>query len=79
MKSISIQLNEQTFDETEKIINKKKVDRNRYINEAIVYYNQFQQKKISGRQLETESKLVQQESMRVLSEFEKLNDDATTI
>jgi metal-responsive CopG/Arc/MetJ family transcriptional regulator len=76
MKNLSIQLDEHTYEETEKIINEIKVDRNLYINEAITFFNQRQKKKIFGRQLETESKLVQQDSMRVLAEFEKLNDDA---
>lgn len=79
MKNLSLKLDEKTFDETERIINEIKVNRNRYINKAIAFFNELQKKKILGRQLETESKLVQQESMRVLAEFEKLDDDATAI
>ncbi len=79
MKNLSLKLDEQTFDETERIINEIKVNRNRYINKAIAFFNELQKKKILGKQLETESRLVQQESMRVLAEFEKLDDDATAV
>ncbi len=72
-------MNEQTHDETEKIINQIKVDRTFYINKAIAHYNRLQKKKILGRQLETESKLVRKESMRVLAEFEKLNAKLTAV
>ncbi len=79
MKNLSLKLDEQTFDETEKIINEINVNRNRYINKAISFFNQLQRRKILGKQLEIESKLVQQESMKVLEEFEKLEDDATAV
>ncbi|MBA4140602.1 MAG: hypothetical protein H0X70_08880 [Segetibacter sp.] len=79
MKNLSLKLDEETFDETEKIINEINVNRNRYINKAISFFNQLQKRKILGKQLEIESKLVQQESMKVLEEFEKLEDDATAV
>ncbi len=79
MKNLSLKLEEETFDETEKIINEINVNRNRYINKAISFFNQLQKRKILGKQLEIESKLVQQESMKVLEEFEKLEDDATAV
>ncbi len=77
MKNLSLKLDEQVFDETEKIITAINVNRNRYINRAIAFFNELQRKKILGHQLETESRLVREESMKVLAEFEKLDDDAT--
>ena len=79
MKNLSLKLDEQVFDETEKIISEINVNRNRYINKAVAFFNQLQKKKILGQQLETESRLVQEESLKVLAEFEKLDDDATAI
>jgi hypothetical protein len=56
------------------LLEKIKKPRNRYINEALHYYNQIQKKKIISEQLIIESKLVSDESMKVLNEFEKLED-----
>ncbi len=63
------------FEETEKITTKINKNRNRYINEAVQFYNLLQKRKILSRQLQKESKMVQEESMKVLAEFEKLQDE----
>jgi len=74
MKTLSLKLEETIYEETEKLLEKIKKPRNRYINEALHYYNQIQKKKIISDQLMKESKLVSYESMNVLNEFEKLED-----
>ena len=74
MKTLSLKLDEMVYEETEKLLEKIKKPRNRYINEALQYYNQIQKKKIISEQLAIESKLVSDESMNVLNEFEKLED-----
>ena len=74
MKTLSLKLEETIYEETEKLLEKIKKPRNRYINEALHYYNQIQKKKIISEQLIIESKLVSDESMKVLNEFEKLED-----
>jgi len=74
MKTLSLKLEETIYEETEKLLEKIKKPRNRYINEALQYYNQIQKKKIISDQLMKESKLVSDESMNVLNEFEKLED-----
>jgi 3-methyladenine DNA glycosylase AlkD len=74
MKTLSLKLDEIVYEETEKLLEKIKKPRNRYINEALHYYNQIQKKKIISDQLMKESKLVSDESMNVLNEFEKLED-----
>ncbi len=79
MKNLSLKLDEQVYAETEKIVAEINVNRNRYINKAVAFFNQLQKKKILGCQLETESRLVQEESMKILTEFEKLNDNATAV
>ena len=68
-------MDDSIFLETEKIVSKINKNRNRYINEAVEFYNLLQKKKILAKQLQKESKLVQEESMKVLAEFEKLQDE----
>jgi len=63
------------FNETEKITARIHKNRNRYINEAVEFYNLLQKRKILSRQLQKESRMVQEESMKVLAEFEKLKDE----
>ncbi len=73
MKTISLKIDESIFVETEKILSKIKISRNRYINEAIEYYNNAQKRQVLEKQLKAESELVKNESMSVLKEFEKLD------
>jgi hypothetical protein len=47
--------------------------RNRYINEALDYYNKVQRRHILEQKLKSESALVNSESMHVLREFEGLD------
>jgi hypothetical protein len=47
-----------------------KKPRNRYINEAIAYYNKIQKRKIIEKKLQKESQLVKDNSTSVLKEFE---------
>ncbi|HEY5464162.1 MAG TPA: hypothetical protein VIJ95_12950 [Hanamia sp.] len=72
MKSLSLKLKDTVFEETENIISRINKPRNRYINEAIEFYNLLQKRKLLSKQLEKESNLVREESMKVLAEFEEL-------
>ena len=72
MKTLSLKLDDQIFNEAEKVISKVKKTRNRYINEAVDYYNQFNSRKLIAEKLAKESKLVQENSMTVLTEFERI-------
>lgn len=73
MKTISLKIDEAIFGETEKILSKVKKPRNRYINEAIDFYNRFQKRLILEEKLKKESKLVKENSMSVLNEFENID------
>jgi len=75
MKNLSLKMDDVVFQETEKITAKISKNRNRYINEAVEFYNLLQKRRIISRQLQKESKIVQEESMKVLAEFEKLKDE----
>jgi len=80
MKTLSLKLDELVYKETEQLLEKIKKPRNRYINEALSYYNRIQKRKIIANQLVVESKLVSDDSMAVLSEFENLEDyDSYTV
>ena len=72
MKSLSLKLDDEVFKETEKIIAKLDCARNRYINEALEIYNQYNRRKLLKEQLKRESLLTYHESMMILEEFEKI-------
>lgn len=75
MKTLSLKLDDNIFQETEELLGKMNKTRNRYINEALEYYNKIQKKRILEKILIAESKMVNKESMNVLSEFEKIDYD----
>lgn len=47
--------------------------RNRYINEAIDFYNKYHQRKMREQQFEKEAKLGEKDAMEVLKEFEEID------
>ncbi len=75
MKNLSLKLEDKVFTETEQILGKLNKTRNRYINEALEYYNKVQKRKLLAQQLQKESKLVAASSMDVLKELEQLDDE----
>jgi predicted transcriptional regulator len=75
MKTLSLKLDDNIFDETEEVLSKVKKSRNRYINEAVDYYNRINKRNLITRKLSKESRLVRKESLSVLSEFESLQDE----
>ena len=75
MKNLSLKLEDDIFQETEKIVAKVKKNRNRYINEAIEFYNRLHRRRLLSKQLSKESKIVSNDSMEILAEFERLNDE----
>lgn len=76
MKILSLKLDDDIYDEAEKITSKLKLARNRYINEAVNIYNIFNKRRLLKKQLEKESALTRKDSMEILREFEKLMDEA---
>ena len=72
MKTLSLKLEDQIFNDAEEVISEVRKNRNRYINEAVDYYNHYNKRKILATKLAKESKLVQEESMSVLAEFERI-------
>jgi hypothetical protein len=72
MKTVLLKLDDSTYGETESILARIRKPRNRYINEAVAFYNKYQKRQLIEKQLKEESTLVKEESMRVLNEFESL-------
>ena len=79
MKNISLKIDDSIFGETERILALMKKPRNRYINEAIKYYNKLQRRLIIEKRLRKESKLVKQDSMEVLKDFERMDHESESI
>ncbi|HLP47309.1 MAG TPA: hypothetical protein VK469_15260 [Candidatus Kapabacteria bacterium] len=73
-KVLSLKLKDDVFLEIENIIQKLKIPRNTYINEALSFYNRQNRRKILQKQLTRESVLVQNNSLEILAEFEKLEE-----
>lgn len=75
MKTLSLKLDDNIFNETEDVLVKVKKSRNRYINEAVAFYNRVNKRNLISKKLTKESRLVKSESMAVLAEFESLQDE----
>lgn len=72
MKTVSIKIDKSVFNETEKILARIKKPRNRYINEAIDFYNKIQHKQYIEKKLKKGSGIVKADSMNVLKDFEEI-------
>lgn len=73
MKTVSLKIDDSIFGETEKILSKIKKPRNRYINDAIDFYNRIQKRALLEKKLKKESELVKTDSMDVLKDFEEID------
>lgn len=74
MKNLSLKMDDAIYLETERITNRLKKARNRYINEAVDLYNQYNKRKMLKKQLVKESALTARDSMEVLALFENFVD-----
>ena len=75
MKILSLKVDDHIFEETEQVVSELNLARNRYINEALNLYNQFNKRRSLKKKLLNESKLVAASSSEVLAEFEKFTDE----
>lgn len=75
MKTVSLKIDDSIFGDTEKILSHIKKPRNRYINEALDYYNRIQRRLLLEKRLKSESELVKNDSMTVLKDFEEIEYD----
>lgn len=77
-KALSLKLREDVFKQVEEITRRVHIPRNTYINRALDFYNNYNRRKLLGKQLKKESRIVRDDSIRILHEFEKLEDDLIT-
>ncbi len=73
MKIVSLKIDDSIFRETEKILSRIKIPRNRYINEALEYYNKLQRRQLIEKRLRNDSDLVKNDSIKVLKDFERID------
>jgi hypothetical protein len=73
MKTVSLKIDDSIFVETEKLLSRINKSRNRYINEALEYYNRLQRRIILETRLKCESALVKKDSLTVLKDFERID------
>jgi len=74
-KNLSLKVQDEIFEETERVLKKVKRPRNAYINEAIHFYNKLIARRLLKNRLVRESNIVVADSMVVLEEFEKFEED----
>lgn len=75
MKLLSLKLDEPIFMETEEILKEKGIPRNRYINEALDFYNRYHKRKKIAKAFAKASELVRESSMEINAEFDQLIDE----
>jgi len=79
MRTLSLKLDDSVFSDTEEVLRQVKKSRNRYINDALEFYNKFQQRRLLAAKLEKESSLVMHDSLTVLGDFEQIDYEGETI
>lgn len=73
-KNLSLKLNENVFEQMERTLRLLKKPRNAYINAAVSHFNRLHRRRRIGEQLARESAAVMDESMKVLKEFEAIDE-----
>lgn len=72
---ISLKIDEKLLQDTEIMVSKLGISRNKYINDAVLAYTKAQKRAEMEEQIKRASLLVRESSMEVLAEFEALEDD----
>ncbi|MBK6389963.1 MAG: hypothetical protein KA109_10645 [Saprospiraceae bacterium] len=77
--SVSLKLENQTFVEINEIVKGTNISRNKYINEALKYYNKLKKREAIIIQLKLEIERTSESSLEVLKDYETLLDDYETV
>ena len=75
MKALSLKLRDDVFEEVERVVRAIRIPRNTYINQALDFYTKLNKRKLLKQQLQKESQAVRLNSLRILKEFERFEDD----
>lgn len=78
-KLISVKMDENILKETDDMVKKLGISRNKYVNEAVAEYTRAKKKADIEAQIKNEIEVIRESSMEVLKEFEALEDDYETI
>jgi hypothetical protein len=74
MKTLSLKLNEDILQDTDRVVKTIHLSRNAYINHALNVYNQLNHRRFLKKKLASESKATAHVSLEVLSEMERMDD-----
>ena len=75
MKTIALKIDDAVYGKTEEILINENILRNKYINEALIYYNsRMYKRKMLGDVLKKASMDCEKSSREVLKEFEMIED-----
>lgn len=74
MNAISLKLDNEILVDAERVVKRRKISRNAYINEAIKAYNALERRRALGEKLRFESGLVAADSLQMLKELEAIAD-----
>jgi|JI7StandDraft_1071085.scaffolds.fasta_scaffold00210_13 metal-responsive CopG/Arc/MetJ family transcriptional regulator len=74
-KLISLKIDEKLLQDTEIMVSKLGISRNKYINDAVLAYTKAQKRAELEAQIKREVAIIRESSMEVLAEFEALEDD----
>jgi metal-responsive CopG/Arc/MetJ family transcriptional regulator len=78
-KLISVKIDEKVLEDTDSMVKKLGISRNKYVNEAIAEYTKTKKRADLEEQIRKEIGLIRESSLVVLKEFEALEDDYETI
>jgi len=73
-KVLSLKVKDDVFESVERVTRRLRVPRNAYINDALEFYNRWNERGRLRRRLAEESVLVRKSSWQVLEEMEKLDE-----
>ena len=74
MHAMSLKIEDAILSDAERIVKRRKISRNAYINEAIKAYNALERRRELGEKLRFESGIVAADSLQMLKELEALGD-----
>lgn len=74
MTPLSLKLETSTLTDTERVVKRRNISRNAYINEAVKAYNALERRRELREKLTLESRMVAADSLAVLKELEALGD-----
>lgn len=73
-KALSLKLNDQVFEETEKVIRQIRLPRNTYINRAVHFYNRLQKRYALKKQFKKEVDLLKLNPDPLIKELDQIDD-----